>query len=43
LKVLYLVVRDKKCKRKDIITRINGWKVALHAFALGYGERVTNN
>jgi putative transposase len=43
LKVLYLVVRDKKSKGKDIIARINGWKVALNAFALSYGERITNN
>jgi len=34
LKVLYLVIREKNHKGKDIIARINGWKVALNAFAL---------
>jgi transposase-like protein len=43
LKVLYLVIRDKKSRGKDIIARINGWKIALNAFALSYGERITNN
>lgn len=43
LKVLYLVVREKNRKGKDIIARINGWKVALNAFALSYGDRITNN
>jgi hypothetical protein len=42
-KVLYLVVREKNRKGKDIVARINGWKVALNAFALSYGDRITNN
>jgi hypothetical protein len=36
-------VREKNRKGNDIVARINGWKVALNAFALSYGDRITNN
>jgi transposase-like protein len=43
LKVLYLVIRDKTNRGGDIIARVPGWRQALNAFALSYGDRVTNN
>lgn len=43
LKVLYLVIRDKTGKGKDLIARVNGWKQALNALALSYGDRIDIN
>jgi putative transposase len=43
LKVLYLVVQDKQGKTKKLVGRINGWKKALNAIALIYGDRITDN
>lgn len=43
LKVLYLVVRDKTNKGGDLIARVPSWRTALNAFALRYGDRVTDN
>lgn len=40
LKVLYLVIRDKRKKGRDIAARLYGWKEALNAFALSYGDRI---
>jgi transposase-like protein len=40
LKVLYLVIRDKKKGGSNITARINGWKKALNAFAIAYGDRI---
>lgn len=40
LKVLYLVVRDKRKNGGNITARIPGWRQALNAFALSYGERM---
>lgn len=40
LKVLYLVIRDKQKKGRDITTRLYGWKQALNAIALSYGDRI---
>ena len=39
-KVLYLVIRDKKKGGGNISARINGWKRALNAFAIAYGDRI---
>ncbi len=39
LKVLYLVIREKHKKGGNITARLNGWKKALNAFALAYGDR----
>jgi putative transposase len=43
LKVLYLVIKDKQGKGKHLTGRISGWKKALNAFALVYGDRITDN
>jgi transposase-like protein len=43
LKVLYLVIREKNNKGKDLIARVNGWKSALNALALSYGDRININ
>jgi putative transposase len=40
LKVLYLVVREKRKNAGNITGRINGWKQALNTFALYYGDRL---
>ena len=40
LKVLYLVIRDKKKNGGNITARINGWKTALNSFAIAYGDRI---
>jgi putative transposase len=40
LKVLYLVIRDKKKGGGNITARINSWKKALNAFAIAYGDRI---
>jgi putative transposase len=40
LKVLYLVIRDKRNSGGNIIGRINGWSKALNAFAITYGDRI---
>ena len=40
LKVLYLVIRDKKKSGGNITGRINGWSKALNAFAIIYGDRI---
>jgi transposase-like protein len=43
LKVLYLVIRAKTNRGKDLIARVNGWKQALNAFALTYSDRIHIN
>ena len=43
LKVLYLVIRDKRPNRPHVTGSTPGWKKALQAFALYYGERITEN
>jgi putative transposase len=40
LKVLYLVTRDRSPKGGNITGRIMGWKQALNAFAIAYGDRI---
>ena len=40
LKVLYLVTREKSSKGGNITGRIPGWKKALNAFAITYGDRI---
>jgi putative transposase len=40
LKVLYLVIRDKKKGGGNITARITSWKKALNAFAIAYGDRI---
>ena len=40
LKVLYLVIRDKKKNGGNITARLNGWSKALNAFAITYGDRI---
>jgi putative transposase len=41
LKVLYLVIRDKRKNGGNITARISGWKKALNALAITYGDRIT--
>lgn len=43
LKVLYLVIRDRKPNRPNVVGETSGWKKALNAFALYYGDRITEN
>ena len=43
LKVLYLVIREKTGKGRDLIARVNGWKQALNALALSYSDRININ
>jgi transposase-like protein len=41
LKVLYLVIRDKRKNGGNITARISGWKKALNTLAIAYGDRIT--
>lgn len=43
LKVLYLVIRDKRPNRPHVTGSTPAWKKALQAFAVYYGERITEN
>jgi len=43
LKVLYLVVKEKKRAGENIIARVNGWRQALNAFAILFADRINNN
>jgi len=43
LKVLYLVIRDRRKNRAGVVGKNSGWKKALNAFALYYGDRNTEN
>lgn len=40
LKVLYLVIREKRKGGGNITARIPGWSKALNAFAIAYGDRI---
>jgi putative transposase len=40
LKVLYLVIRSPIANRANVTGRTTGWKAALNALALFYGERI---
>nr|WP_228835684.1 hypothetical protein [Nocardia abscessus] len=39
MKVLYLVIRDRRKNRPNVVGRTPGWKRALQQFALIYGDR----
>lgn len=43
LKVLYLVIRQPLKNRPNVTGKTPGWKAALNALALHYGERITLN
>ncbi len=43
LKVLYLVIRNPRPNRANVTGRTGGWKAALNALALYYGDRITEN
>lgn len=43
LKVLYLVIRDRRKNRANVVGKTSRWKIALNAFALYYGDRITEN
>jgi transposase-like protein len=43
LKVLYLVIRSPRPNRANVTGKTTGWKSALNALALYYGERITEN
>lgn len=43
LKVLYLVIRNPLKGRTNITGQTRGWKTALNALALHYGDRITLN
>jgi putative transposase len=43
LKVLYLVIRSPIANRTNVTGRTTGWKAALNALALFYGDRITPN
>src|SRR6185369_16529858 len=43
LKVLYLVIRTPRPNRANVTGKTGGWKAALNALALHYGDRVTEN
>ena len=43
LKVLYLVIRTPKVNRANVTGKTGGWKAALNALALYYGDRITEN
>jgi putative transposase len=43
LKVLYLVIRSPRPNRANVTGKTTGWKKALNALALYYGERITGN
>jgi Transposase, Mutator family len=41
LKVLYLVIRTPRTNRANVTGKTGGWKAALNALALYYGDRIT--
>lgn len=43
LKVLYLVIRTPRPNRANVTGKTGGWKAALNALALYYGDRITEN
>jgi putative transposase len=43
LKVLYLVIRSPIANRTNVTGRTTGWKAALNALVMFYGERITLN
>jgi hypothetical protein len=43
LKVLYLVIRSPIKNRANVTGKTPGWKKALNALALYYGDRITLN
>ncbi|WP_412515659.1 IS256 family transposase [Actinomadura madurae] len=43
LKVLYLVIRSPLKGRTNVTGKTRGWKTALNALALHYGDRITLN
>jgi putative transposase len=43
LKVLYLVIRTPRPNRANVTGTTTGWKKALNALAMYYGERITGN
>jgi putative transposase len=43
LKVLYLVIRNPRPNRANVTGKTTGWKKALNALAMYYGERITGN
>lgn len=43
LKVLYLVIRQPLKNRPNVTGKTPGWKAALNALALHYGDRITLN
>ena len=43
LKVLYLVIRNPRLNRANVTGKTTGWKKALNALAMYYGERITGN
>lgn len=43
LKVLYLVIRSPIANRTNVTGRTTGWKAALNALAMFYGDRITLN
>jgi len=42
LKVLYLVIRDRRKNRPNVVGKTAGWKRALQQFALYFGDRVAD-
>jgi hypothetical protein len=43
LKVLYLVIRSPLKNRANVTGKTPGWKTALNALSLYYGDRITLN
>jgi putative transposase len=43
LKVLYLVIRSPRPNRTNVTGKTGGWKIALNALAMYYGDRITGN
>ena len=43
LKVLYLVIRSPRPNRANVTGTTIGWKKALNALAMYYGERITGS
>ncbi len=43
LKVLYLVIRTPRVNLANVAGKTGGWKAALNALALYYGDRITEH
>jgi putative transposase len=43
LKTLYLVIRSPMKNRANVTGKTHGWKTALNALSLHYGDRITPN